>query len=886
MKSHLSIRFFAALLAVSLWCVSCDSGGAALLNGGSNPGGSNSGDVNNDGGDVGRDGPFDGSLSARVRNESSARVDVTMRFIREDEVVHLAFVRVPSATITTVASPEMVDVVELSGLDEGGRALDAAVFKYGVDFDERTPAEYIVVDRNAPQVPGDDPQGLLRLSLLEPQTDTTVTLGSALPVRWSDAGGGPSALVRLFLQPEGVTTSASLRSMSPAIGAALDGINDEFALLVQGVAPGSYALVAELADEDRTVQAVAPGRVTVRDHAGNVAPQVSILEPRSTVELYADERLTIRWSDVDPDDNATIAFTLEQPQTASTTTGQFRIGPPVAEDPDGAVSDQLSVSLGGVLPGLYDLVATIDDGELRGVERVERAVRVLPALSNDPPSLIVLTPAQDKHVMAGDSIEVRWSDGDANDDARISFLIDANWSRVGLSGGERLLVSGLSEDEDGGAGSAVLTIPADVGAGKYRLIGVITDGMTQVVTRAPGFLLIEGDPTVVVGDGGSDSDDPGDGDDGSGDDGGDDSGDDPGGSDDGDTDDDNVADGGGSGSGSDTGGDGDGGGDGSDPGVVVIDTPVEVPGQRVSDPVEDASERPSEVVNNGGGEEEDPDDPETEVVVIGRPVTVDQERGAEPANNPIFDIGLVAQSPVVPAGITLTNEPYGGNVRVPLDPPSDWNPTDIGALMQLRVPLEAIPNHAWPRRFDLIAVYEVNGATQTYVWPRPVEIPQLVEVSYAGLTNSMCTSVGPQRWATALPFRGLTIGWYGGGVSESSGRAQVEFWLSGDGLVPTDGRDNATHRLLYAGLGMPNQYTESQVDLSTVVLGGVASMSQRELNRVFEAQREQNNRTTLAPGEYTLLTVVDYGEFGRVVSRPDVDLITICPAVIETVLND
>jgi len=892
MKSFLPTCFFAALLAVCVCCVSCDSGGAALLPAGANPAADNSSSGAGGGSEPGRLSPFDGALSARVRNESSARVDVTMRFIRDNAVIHLAFVRVPASTITTVASPGMAELVELTGVDESGRALESASYKYGVDFDENKPAEYVVVNRNSPGVPVAQPTGALRLSLIEPALDTAVTLGSAVRVQWDDGGAGPSALVRLFLRPEGVATASASRVLSPAIGASLDGINDEFALVVQDVVPGRYELVAELSDGDQSVLAVAPGRVVVADSAANKAPKVTITEPSGSIERYAGEVLNVSWTDADADDNATIVFSLEQPQTATATGGSFRIGPPIAENPDGRSADSLAIPLTGVLPGLYDLVATIDDGALKGIDRVEGAVRILPALSNDPPHLVLLSPARDTAVLAGGTVQVRWTDGDDNDNARISFLIDANWNRVDLGGGERLLLSGLNEDDDGADGLATLSIPPGLSAGKYRLIGVITDGMTQVITRAPGFLLIEGDPTVNVADGGNTDNpaDTGNGSDNSGEDngsGGSDNGSgsgDDGSAGDGSTGDtgDNVADGGNSDTGNtgDTGTGDSGNNNGGDQGTGNSDGNDNTGGTDNGDQTGDTG---NDTGGDGNGNGNDPLSPG--VVVIDAPGRIPNERPATPASGIVIEIGLIPQTPVIPAGLALTNEPYGGDVHVELDPPASWRGAAENSLMQLNIPIGVIPNGAWPRRFDLIVRYEVDGSEQFFVWPRPIQIPQLVEVNFAELSDSICshqpvTQLGPRR------FTGLAVGWYGGGVAETTGQAHVQFWLSNDGFIPHDGREDPGHRLVYSGLGSPNEYQVSQIDLFTVVMGGLADFDNRALNRGSGGDTTSPHRHVLTPGAYSLITVVDYGPFGRVVSRPDVQAVQVCPAAIDMALSD
>ena len=166
-RVYVSIGALGLIACLSL--ATCDPSGSTsfndLLSGTSND--VSVSDVTADGGDLTTPGsvfPVIDAIRARVRNESSARADVTMRFIREDSIVHLAFVRVLPATITTVASPEAAEVVELSGLDDRGRALSGATFVFGVDFDETAPAEYTVFDDGVvvlptPEPPSESPSG-------------------------------------------------------------------------------------------------------------------------------------------------------------------------------------------------------------------------------------------------------------------------------------------------------------------------------------------------------------------------------------------------------------------------------------------------------------------------------------------------------------------------------------------------------------------------------------------------------------------------------------------------------------------------------------------------------------------------------------------------------
>lgn len=448
-----------------------------------------------------------GVARARVRNESLSRqVDVTVRFIRDDVVVRLAFVRVAAATATTVLSPEAVDTVELSGVDSEGFALTGAALVFGRDFDETHPAEYVIFDDRVevevPDVvtPVDDvqvrptPEVPSTIELLEPSADTGAFVGSTVTARWSDVAGSTGSVVRLFLRRQG---SDALISVGPAVNASLDGLNDEMLIVLGGIQPGVYEVLAEIDDGGETMISVAPGRLTV------VAPGVGQnAPPRLTIvasgfagvplKLAPGESFEVTWEDGDSDDNATIIFTLEPSEPTQVGLGVFQISPPFAEDLDGPEFDRARLSVGGVLPGLYDLVGTITDGELGDVSRIRRAILVEARLTlpNVVPTIALLQPAADIEVPAGGSFFAQWSDDDTDNDARISLFLDPAIGGVAFDGDEILLTNSISEDVDGVGDQIQVGLVADFARGEYFLVAVIFDGTDEAVARAPGVVVV------------------------------------------------------------------------------------------------------------------------------------------------------------------------------------------------------------------------------------------------------------------------------------------------------------------------------------------------------------------------------------------------------------
>lgn len=431
-------------------------------------------------------------ITARVRNESAYRADVTLRFIRSEMVGHLAFVRVLPDTVTTVVSPELADRLELSGVDERAGALPSMTLAYGVDFDEDTPAEYVIpFDTPDDPVPPDPDPGDVEpptIEMLEPAEDVTVRLGSTLLVRWRDGGDVPGTVVRISLRSVDGGTAGDLLPIGPAIGAALDGLNDELVIVLEGLEPGVYEVVGQIDDGITVVTSPASGLVHVIFDPGNAAPSLTIVSPTALTELENGDSLLIAWDDEDEDDNATITFSLAATDPGAVGVGPFVISPPLAEDPDGASADSAMLTIRDVLPGLYDLVGEIDDGRLVGTARIVAVVRVLPEPENDPPQLVLIEPASDFETKPGESFRVRWTDSDANDNARISLLLDPDLETGSLDGNEILIVSSIEEDRDDGGDEITLGVPQGVVKGMYRLAGSITDGLSEVVTWAPGII--------------------------------------------------------------------------------------------------------------------------------------------------------------------------------------------------------------------------------------------------------------------------------------------------------------------------------------------------------------------------------------------------------------
>jgi hypothetical protein len=276
----------------------------------------------------------------------------------------------------------------------------------------------------------------------------------------------------------------------------------------------------------------------------------------------------------------------------------------------------------------------------------------------------------------------------------------------------------------------------------------------------------------------------------------------------------------------------------------------------------------------GSDEGEDEDTSNSDVVVIGDPEEVPSQR-AVPVDSGRVIIEYEPDTPVIPAGMLLTNVRYGGDVEVQLDPPTDWRPSGRDPFMQVEVPYDLIPNAAWPRSFDLIVQYQTARGLQSVIAPRPYWIPQLADVLEATTHNMPC---GMRTPLGRNLFAGIELLWYGGGTAEHRPATSLEFWLSRDGNVPNNLHGDAEHRLLFVAVGSPNLLQLSRIDAETVLKGDVwVSPAVGMLLNREGGPENASGPVPLIEGDYRIVIVGDYGEFGRLISVPDLAPITICP---------
>ncbi|RJP35918.1 MAG: hypothetical protein C4547_08575 [Phycisphaerales bacterium] len=443
-------------------------------------------------------------VSVVVRNPNEAAVDVVALFTRGGITVNVSFVTVQPESESVIHGPGESDEITLRGVSDGSLSFSPVTLARGIDFDLERPALFVIelvegdggdsgVDEPDPfggsgSSPDPDHESDVppSIELLEPARDVTLPLGSPLVVRWTDFSPTPANIVISFVAVEGDRKAFAVSSPLAERG---DGLNDQTEILVQGVPPGEYLVIAEIANENRAAQSVAPGRILVVMDELNDAPIIRIVQPTEPSRHAVPSALFVAWEDSDDDDNASIRFRLEQTRLGGDRL-VYEFPTIYWEDPDDPSSESAELALLGALPGVYDLVAHISDGELSGTSRVQGAVEILAEPLNDLPSLSIVEPSGTIETRRGESLMLSWTDADRNDNAVITLMLDPDLQGGDLDGDEVVVASSIPEDPDGPGDRFALTIPNHLSPGQYRAAGRITDGAATAISFAPGLVRI------------------------------------------------------------------------------------------------------------------------------------------------------------------------------------------------------------------------------------------------------------------------------------------------------------------------------------------------------------------------------------------------------------
>jgi len=264
--------------------------------------------------------------------------------------------------------------------------------------------------------------------------------------------------------------------------------------------------------------------------------------------------------------------------------------------------------------------------------------------------------------------------------------------------------------------------------------------------------------------------------------------------------------------------------------------------------------KPNDKGDGDTDEEGDPDDPIDDVRISSFfPTSSPVVTGREPALAIPID-GVSVEGP--PAAMMLSNEPFGGTTTVSYSP-STWQIVDDDQL-HIAMPHDLVPNRAWPRQFEVTVTLADEAAE---VPPSVVWLPQQVELLAATTESYACGSHGELVTETAR-FQGLTITWFGGGLTAAEPGATIELWLTADGDVPTDGLEDERHRLLWESVGSPNATAMTRIELDTVYDGLPTDA--------------RGAPATLLPGAYHLAAVARFDEYGSQAAPSHPRMIEVC----------
>ncbi len=343
--------------------------------------------------------PAAAAVNVQIQNASDKSADVTLRFLRNNVVVHLTLLRVPAGITSLVVGPDQAEYIEAGGTDENGLVLPAGTFERGVDFDESKVAIYRIgeaADEPSPGQPlpgtgpvnqdgGPDTPGVNdppSIEMLEPSSDVQARLGSLLTLQWRDADPDNDARIGLLMRPVGGNDDLSAQ-LAPVLAEDPDGPNDRLRVVIEGIAPGVYEVVGAIDDGAADAESVAPGLVTVVGNPEDAAPTLTILQPSVNVTVIREESLAVQWDDASTSD-AYITFYLDADGIAFNE-DDIQVSPPLAAGPDGGTNDSGRLAIAGVPTGEYELLGVINDGELLGTARARGRVTVIRRSLPGPP---------------------------------------------------------------------------------------------------------------------------------------------------------------------------------------------------------------------------------------------------------------------------------------------------------------------------------------------------------------------------------------------------------------------------------------------------------------------------------------------------------------------
>lgn len=428
-----------------------------------------------------------------LRNRLLATAEVTLVFSLGGEFVHLSYLEILPNTITRVVSPVDFDGIRLKGQDVGGSGIDESSISLA-DAQQAPLFIEIGVAANSGDADGgvEAPDSGTLLEFLSPTEDVEVVPGDAVQVAWRDESLTTPWLVRLSMTDDFQKPREEWIRLSPDLPGHLDGLYDQYTVYIPLAPKGRYWIVLESLNADNVRTSASSGfQLNVGEEFSRSAPRLEFLLQEGDFQFDAADRLTVRWRDEDPDDDALIAFRLITmpllPQPF-----EYVLASGIHEDPDGPDEmDSASFSLADVLPAPYQLVAEMTDGRFFSRAFIDLGVELAgDGARTAAPWIIVMNSRETQTVRRGEMVAVEWADGDEDSNARIALE---------LKGAEGLhdaivLASSIPEDPDGPAGDQIsVAIPRIVAPGFYRIRAAISDGERVAYSLAQGVIEVVAD---------------------------------------------------------------------------------------------------------------------------------------------------------------------------------------------------------------------------------------------------------------------------------------------------------------------------------------------------------------------------------------------------------
>jgi len=205
-------------------------------------------------------------IHVRISNPTPRDADVRITMELVGHEVHFSLRRVVAASAAIVIGPERADIVRVgvTFLREPPIVLDTQVLRIGEDFE---PGDIIEVVLELPEEDGErppppPPPAPPTVAIAGLDQDISVFAGAVVAFEIVTGNAGDDALVAAFADPDAQAGSGDEIAIVADVPAAVE---TSVLWITEGVAPGTYAIYAELSDAGAVIRsAPAPGRVTIQ----------------------------------------------------------------------------------------------------------------------------------------------------------------------------------------------------------------------------------------------------------------------------------------------------------------------------------------------------------------------------------------------------------------------------------------------------------------------------------------------------------------------------------------------------------------------------------------------------------------------------------------------